>query len=159
MKSRATAEAFEIESSAVQAVMPHAGNQAFQSLGFDMERSIANARWATKRPSNPYTVPGASTNILLILVSRKNAVCQKKLSVRAIELIRAAASTPAYAKRADRQEPPYMAPSENPDDYSMVCTLGLAPPMVLTRLPSGAPFATTLRASSFSALDVESLFV
>ena len=56
-KPRVTAEAFEIESSAVQAVMPHAGNQAFQSLGFDMERSIANARWATKRLSDPYTVP------------------------------------------------------------------------------------------------------
>jgi len=62
LKSRATAEAFEIESSAVQGVMPHAGNQAFQSLGFDMERSIANARWATKRPSEPSPVPGATTD-------------------------------------------------------------------------------------------------
>jgi hypothetical protein len=74
-------------------------------------------------------LPGAATDCLLVLVSRKNAVCQKKLSVRAIELIRAATSSGAYVKRANRQEPPYMAPSEDPEDYSMVCTLDLAPPM------------------------------
>ena len=61
-KPTGTSEAFAIESSAVQGVMPHAGNQAFQSLGFNMERSIANARWATKRSSEPYPVPGTATD-------------------------------------------------------------------------------------------------
>jgi len=52
-----------------------------------------------------------------------------------------------------------MAPSENPEDYSMVCRLGLAPLTVLTFLPSGALSAMTLRASSSSVPDVGLLSV
>jgi len=45
------------------------------------------------------------------------------LTMQARKIIRAAIDNGDYKKREERQEPPYMAPSDNPKDYSEVCRL------------------------------------
>ena len=46
---------------------------------------------------------------------------RKILSVAARAAITAALDSGIYGDRADRLEPPYMAPSADPDDYPSVC--------------------------------------
>jgi hypothetical protein len=58
----------------------------------------------------------------------QNKVNQRKiLSEGAKRLIREQHLAGAYKNRAERLEPPYMPPSEDPDDYSKVCALGHSP--------------------------------
>ena len=58
-----------------------------------------------------------------IQVSQRNITCRKLLSERAKQLIRDANLSGKYAKRKGKLEPPYMAPSDDPDDYSNVWTI------------------------------------
>lgn len=47
--------------------------------------------------------------------------CDKVLSVAAKAVITKAVQEGAYKDREDRREPPFMAPSVDPEDYSPVC--------------------------------------
>jgi hypothetical protein len=60
--------------------------------------------------------------------------CVKVLSRDAREIIRAALADESngYANRADRHEPPYMAPSDDPRDYPDVRVIFLSPMVWLT---------------------------
>jgi hypothetical protein len=48
--------------------------------------------------------------------------CKKILSPKAKYIISKRLEAGDYADRADEREPPFMAPSTNPEDYSKVCS-------------------------------------
>jgi hypothetical protein len=47
--------------------------------------------------------------------------------MNAVDQIRQAHAGGVYAGREHRNEPPYMAPSDDPESYSMVCAFGSLP--------------------------------
>jgi hypothetical protein len=63
----------------------------------------------------------------MLQVSQNKVECKKILSEAAKQLIRERHMAGDYKKRAEKLEPPFMPPSENPEDYSKVCALGCLP--------------------------------
>ena len=68
-------------------------------------------------------------------MAREEITCEKVLSAKARSQIRKKRLSGAYADRGDETEPPYMAPSEDPDEYSRVrlehCHIDIADTLTL----------------------------
>jgi hypothetical protein len=82
--------------------------------------------------------------------------CKKTLSEAAKQRIRTAHASGKYKHREGRLEPPYMAPSADPDDYSKVCVPRLWTIIQLI-VQSGAPSVMTSAPTLSFALHAESL--
>lgn len=52
---------------------------------------------------------------------REHFKCERILSASAIAIISQNMQHGRYRRREDAREPPFMAPSMDPDDYSLVC--------------------------------------
>ena len=59
-------------------------------------------------------------NIILFKVGKECLECTKVLSLATKVVIREETQKEKYVMHQDNLEPPFMAPSDNPDDYLMV---------------------------------------
>ena len=102
---------------AVDAAPTLRAGQSFQSVSFGEEHAVINRLWALKRRSDVDLSVGVAHRFL---VTQSKLECWKILSEGARRLIHHNVLLDKYADRTDRCEPPFMAPSTNPDDYSRV---------------------------------------
>jgi hypothetical protein len=124
---------------AVQVAPTLRAGQAFQVLSFEGESKVVNKQWAEKCESH-LTIISIAAHKPQVL--RDNIKSVKVLSDAAKQAIRTAHASGKYKGREARHEPPYMAPSDNPDHYSKVCVPSLPSTRQLT-VQSGALCVTT----------------
>lgn len=145
-------DVFVFKSGARRAGAKNKAGQGVQSLGFAEERGIVNREIANKCESPVLTVADGSNDVCKVGVSFLE--CEKILSPKAKSVIAEALKSGMHDHRKGRLEPPFMTPSKNPADYSVVCLLApLSVPPPLTLL-SGVRFATTLVSTWCSVPDV-----
>jgi hypothetical protein len=91
--------------------------QGFKSQSFAGEQKMVNKEWDKTR--RYYTLCSIQLSHRL-QVKRTGDNCQKVLSPRAVEEIVASLKAGTYDQRKDALEPPFMAPSPIPGEYSKV---------------------------------------
>jgi len=119
--------------------------QAFHSVGFEAECNIINCHWATKRGLHHRPLSNFTDELQVL---KGNISCRTILTKTVIQIIN---NTKQDKARVGRLEPPYMLPSADLKGYSKVC-ISNPLPMMWLMVQSGAPFATTLGVSWYSAL-------
>jgi hypothetical protein len=96
----------------------HVAGQGFQQLSFNSEHKLVNKEWVEKGMPSP---------IQSLCRSNVSKALRSKILTNRVfpEATRALISNKLAARhfncREDRFEPPHMAPSADPDDYSKVC--------------------------------------
>jgi hypothetical protein len=95
--------------------------QGVQTISFHDERRTLYRRLRDECESfNP--LPQSVTILTGDEDGEEHFLSTKILSDCAIAIIKEAHNVGKYEDRVDEREPPFMAPSPDPDDYSLVCT-------------------------------------
>lgn len=94
--------------------------QGLEALSFAAEHQLMNRAMA-RECECPALFSWVRFNIILFKVGKECLECTKVLSPAAKAVIREETQKEKYATCRDNLEPPFMAPSDNLDDYSIVC--------------------------------------
>jgi hypothetical protein len=111
---------FQIHRSAARRVAEkHKAGQGVESLRFGAELKLHNGALIAERESSLVSCC-LTANPASYKDGREYLRCEKVLSEAAKALIRRKAQAGAYEKREGSLEPPFMAPSDDAEEYSIV---------------------------------------
>ena len=95
-------------------------NQSLQTISFQEERRVLDEQ-LVKECESPCPSRRPAVALTCSKDGKKHFKCKKILSPKAISVISKRLEGGKYRNREDEREPPFMAPSANPKDYSSVC--------------------------------------